>query len=322
MSTLRFEPIATQLRKHSSPALLFPADVLEAVRQNRIMEATDPAWTPIVCEFMSHYAAVIEVAHLLLGAPPFDRLARLYDALKEEYTPDAERGSPVYDSHLVQHVLGGVPQGVAGETPFSVLARLAHGDGARSRLRELAQSLASSFFDLYRVTRVSAGEGEVLPLRGGEPFALQLTGPFVREGDRVLARVVEFGGLRFLADSPYLLEASEEEWLGYFERVAEAGPGLPAPSPSAAAPRAKPQLTSKQAARRRKELKAKAARNAPSERVLRHLRYGSSERFWLNYVMDAFASMRGGSVRLAGVPDRPATWAHAPDREAPEPAAL
>jgi len=318
MSTLRFEPIATQVGKHTSPALLFPADVLEAIGRNDILDQSDPAWTPVVLELMSHYAAVIEIAHLLLGSPPFDRLARLYDALKEEYAPDDGTRSPVYDSLLVQHVLGGVPQGVAGETPLGVLARLSRGDAARARLQEMAQSLSLSHLDLYRVTRITGLEGEVVPLRGGEPFALHVTGPFLREGDRVLGRVVEFEGRRFMADSPYLLEASEQEWLDYVERVAEAEAAAAASSASEAAGRTKPQLTSKQAARRRKELKAKAARNAPSERVVRHLRYGSSERFWLDYVMDGFAGARRGMVRLAGVPDRPETLPQHPDYDGPE----
>lgn len=326
MSTLRFEPIATQLGKHASPASMFPSDVLEAIRRNEIMEEMDPAWTPVLREFMSHYAAVIELAHLFLGAPPFDRLARLYDALKDEFTPEEEeRASPVYDSHLVQHVLGGVPQGLAGETPLSVLARLTRGDGARARLQEMAQSLAGSFFDLYRVARASELEGEVVPLRGGEPFALHVSGPFLREGDLLLGRVVEFGGRRFMADSPYVLEASEQEWLDYVERVAEAG-AAPASSasssPSAEASRAKPKLTSKQAARRRKELQAKAARNTPSERVARHLRCGLSERFWFEFVMEAFAGARRGLVHLAGVPDRPNTLPHHPDYDGPELEAL
>lgn len=320
MSTLRFEPIATQVGKHTSPALLFPSDLLEAIGRNDILDQTDPAWTPVVLELMSHYAAVIEIAHLLLGSPPFDRLARLYDALKEEYAPDNGTRSPVYDSLLVQHVLGGVPQGVAGETPLGVLARLSRGDAARARLQEMAQNLSLSHLDLYRVTRIAGLEGEVVPLRGGEPFALHVTGPFLREGDRVLGRVVEFEGRRFMADSPYLLEAAEEEWLDYVERVAEAAAA--SSSASDAAGRAKPKLTSKQAARRRKELKAKAARNAPSELVVRHLRYGSSERFWLDYVMDGFAGARRGLVRLAGVPDRPETLPQHRDYDGPELASL
>lgn len=318
MSTLRFEPIATQLGKHTSPALLFPAEVLAAIRRGEILDEIDPAWTPVLREFMSHYATVIETAHLLLGAAPFDRLARLYDQLKEEYTPEGERGSPVYDSHLVQHILGGVPQGLAGETPLGVLARLTRGDETRARLQAMAQSLSSSHLDLYRVTRAVGLEGEIVPLRGGEPFVVHLTGPFLREGDRVLGRVVEFEGNRFMADSPYLLQASEQDWLEYLERVADAGGEKPRSESAAVVPRGKPKLTSKQEARRRKELALKAARNSPSERVVRHLRQGSSDRFWLDYVLDAHAGARRGLVRLAGVPDRPDTFSYDSDVERPE----
>jgi hypothetical protein len=81
MSTLRFEPIAAQIGKHASAALLVPADVLAAIQRNEVMDEMDPAWPPTVREFMSHYAVVIEVAHLLLGAAPFDRLARLYERI-------------------------------------------------------------------------------------------------------------------------------------------------------------------------------------------------------------------------------------------------
>lgn len=316
MSILRFEPIATQLAKQTSPARLFPADALDAIRHNTILQQTDPAWAPVVLDFMSHYAAVIEIAHLLLGAPPFERLARLYDALKKDYTPE-QQVSPVYDSHLVQHVLGGVPQGVAGETPFSVLARLAHGDDARARVREMAQTLAGAHLDLYRVTRVAELEGEMLPLRGGEPITAHLTGPFLREGDSVLARVVPFVGKHFLADSPYLLDASDGEWLAYVERAAEQAHAASSSS-AGQAPRAKPKLTSKQAARRRKELKAKAERNTPNERIVRHLRVGESERYWLDYVMAACSGARNGIVRLAGVPDQLETLPQHREYEPPE----
>lgn len=318
MSTLRYEPIAAQVSKDASPALLFPAEIMEALRNNDILEETDPEWSPATLELMSHYAAVVEIAHLIVGAPPFERLSRLYDALREEYTPDGERGrrSPVYDSHLVMHVLGGVPQGIAGETPFGVLARLLLGDPARARLQGLAQNLAASHLDLYRVTRASGREGELVPLRGGEPFVLHAAGTFLSEGDRLLGRVVEFGGRYFMVDSPYLLEASEQDWLAYLARVSEQGAAGPETSPSNGA--RKPKLTSKQEARRKKEQKAKAARNTPSERVARHLRVGASERFWFDYVMDAFAGARRGIVRLAGVPDQPETLPHHPDYTGPE----
>jgi hypothetical protein len=45
--------------------------------------------------------------------------------------------------------------------------------------------------------------------------------------------------------------------------------------------------------------------------VLRHLRHGASERYWLEYILAAYAGERNGIVRLAGVPDRPETLPHA-----------
>lgn len=317
MSTLRFEPIATQVGKLTSPSLLFPDELLAAISRGEVLSEADPAWSPALIELLSHYAAVIEMAHLLLGAPPFDRLARLYDALKQEYMPEGELPSPVYDSHLAQHVLGGVPQGLAGETPLGVLARLSRGDAARARLQALAQHLAAAHPDLYRVERASGREAAVAPIRGGAPVEVEVTDPSLRAGDLLLARVVTFGGRCFIVDPPYLLLAPEQDWLDYLERAAAAGAAEPSP-PEARAERAQPRLTSKQAARRRKERRDRAARNAPSERIVRHLRQGSSERFWLDYVRAACAESRDGLVCLAGVPDRPETLPLHPEYTGPE----
>jgi hypothetical protein len=321
MPTFRFEPIAQQLRKIASPALLFPPPLLEDVRrgQTGLEVEPSPPWSPAVREFMAHYMAVVRAARLLLGAPAFERLARLSDELDELYTPGRPPMSPVYDSYSVQHVLGEIPQGLVGETPYSVLAQLSKGDPARARLQELAESLARSHLDLYRVTRAEQQRAEVVRVRGGEAVSLHLTGPFLREGDLLLGRAVAFGSALFMADSPYLLEASAGDWLDYLQRAAQppAGPAAPTgPSPSPARPAGKPRLTSKQAARRRQEQKRKAAPDTSGDAIVRHLQRGPSERFWLEFIMDAYAGERNGVVRLAGVPDRPETLPHADRGEA------
>jgi hypothetical protein len=311
MATLRFEPIAMQLGKLASATLLFPADALERIRQGKVEGEPDPAWSAEVREFMGHYMAVVRAAHLLLGAPPFERLGRLHDELTREYQPGGPPKSPVYDSHMMQHVLGGVPQGLARETPYTVLARLSSGDPARARLQTLAEQMATSHLDLYRITQASGRVAELALARDGQALSVHATGPFLRDGDLVLARVVAFGEGRFIADSPYLLEASERDWLAYFERVADAHAAQRDRSPaSGAKPSGKAQLSSKQAARRRKEQQLKAAQNTPSEAVVRHLRHGRSERFWLDYIVEGYAGERRGIARLAGVPDRPETLPH------------
>jgi hypothetical protein len=314
MATLRFEPLATQLGQLASAALLFPEDVLEGIRLGQADPAAESAdWPAAVREFMLHHTAVIRAAKLLLGAPQLERLARLHDQLNEEYQPGGPPKSPVYHSYLVQHVLGELPQGLGRETPYSVVARLSSGDAARARLQEVAQSLASAHLDLYRVTRASPGSAELTPLRGGEAFTVLPTGPFLQVGDRILGRVVAFAGSKFMADSPYLLEASDADWLEHLARVAAAAiVEREASSAVGGQASGKPKLTVKQAARRRKEQKLKeATQHSPNEAVLRYLRHGVSERYWLEYILTAYAGERNGIVRLAGVPDRPETLPHA-----------
>lgn len=304
MATLRFEPIATSLGKHMSPGLLFPREVLDRIARGQL-EGGNPGWSPQLHDFMLHYTAVAQAGMLLLGAPPFERLSTLMDEFEEEYQPGGPPMSPVYDSYSAQHILAEVPQGLARETPYSVVARLSSGDAARARLCELAGAMASSHLDLYRVLQVGTLQAEILPLRGGDAFSVQLTGPFLRNGDVMLARVVPFGNSRFIADSPYLLVATEREWLDYLERCQQRGEAAPREPAAGAARASHAKLTPKQMARRRKQQKLAQARRAPDQDVVAHLRYGDDERFWLEFIMDAYAGERNGIVRLAGVPDRP-----------------
>ena len=129
--------------------------------------------------------------------------------------------SPVYDSYASQHILGEVPHGVAGEMPYTVLARLTAGHTRYERLHGMARALAESHLDLYRVTRVDGLSAELQRLRHDGALSVRLTGPFLRNGDRMLARVLPCGAGLFIGDSPYLLRASETEWLDYLARSSE-----------------------------------------------------------------------------------------------------
>jgi hypothetical protein len=308
MATLRFEPIASQLAKYLSPAVLFPREVLERIAQPELDGSED--WTPELRDFMDHYTEVTRAAHSLLGAPPFERPARLMDELDDQYGSGGPPMSPIYDSYSVQHITAEVPLGLARETPYSVLARLTSGDGARARLCELAGALANSHLDLYRVLRASDAQAELLPLRGGPAFPVQITGPFLRTGDLILGRVLVFGASRFIADSPYLLEAAERAWLDYLDRVQQRSE-VREPVPASSSPGSgSAKLTPKQLARRRKQQKLAATRRAPDEGVVAHLKCGTDERYWPEFILAGYAGERNGIVRLAGVPDRPESLPH------------
>ncbi len=310
MAILRLEPIAMELGKHTSPALLFPREALErSTRQ--LPHGGDEAWPPAMRDFMAHYTEVARVGHGLLETAAFQQLAALSDELEEEYGSGGPPMSPVYDSYSVQHILAEVPQGLARETPYSVLARLSSGDDARARLCEMAYALADSHLDLYRVLEAESARAQLLPLRGGEPLTVQLSGPFLRAGDVLLARVLAFGDGHFIADSPYRLAASEREWLDYVQRVRARSEAARA----AGAQRARPgeaRLTQKQLARRRKQQKQDATQRSPDADVVAHLKYGEGPRFWLEFIMDGYAGERNGIVLLAGVPDRPESLPHHP----------
>jgi hypothetical protein len=135
---------------------------------------------------------------------------------------------------------------------------------------------------------------------------VRLTGPFLRTGDFGLTRVLPFDDKLFIADSPYSLTASEEDWREHLARVGASKQS----SASASRPQKASKLSKKEQARRRQKDKARASRNDPEEIIARYLKFGLSDRYWFDYVMDAYAGERGGIVFLAGVPDRPELLPH------------
>ncbi|MEO8177841.1 MAG: hypothetical protein ABI895_03315 [Deltaproteobacteria bacterium] len=312
MSTARFEPIAIEIARVLSVPKLLPADVLEQTRSAQLMAAPeDQPWPAELEELMLHYMALVHAAGKLLGAPPFERLARLYEQLEEEYQPSGPPKSPVYNSYSMQHILAEVPQGVARETPYSVLARLTRTDPARARLHRLAQTLADSHLDLYRVKQATASAAELVHVRSDASVSVLVTGPFLRDEDLALARVLRFEERAFIADSPYLLKASVQDWLEYVERVAAAHAGSAADRVAQA--RSLPagaKLSAKQLAQRRKLRSQAASESGTDEALVRHLKHGASARFWFEYVVHGYAGERNGIVYLAGVPDRPETLPH------------
>lgn len=313
-SVITLAPIATQLARIPLDELLPRAGLDEALRSYR---ESAPPWEAELpddmADFFGHYMTIVGAAAQLLHAPPFDRLARLQAEIEEEYMPGGPSMSPVYDSFAMQFVLGAVPQGIGGETPYSVLARLLLRDPSRARSQLLAQSLAGARFDLYRVTVASGHAAELEPVRGGGALSVKLSGPFLETGDLALMRVLQFDDQHFIAESPYLLQATADDWREHLARIVareQGGAAAPAPAAQKAS-----KLSSKEQARRRKKEKAKASRDQPEERIKRYLQFGLHERYWFDYVMDAYAGERRGIVLLAGVPDRPELLPHADEYE-------
>lgn len=255
--------------------------------------------------FMWHYRALLRAAYNLIGGPQLDRLSRLYDRIGAELKPSGPPESPVYESYAVQHVLADVPVGLARETPYSVLAHLIQSDPARLAFLGLARSLAESHHDLYRVLSVQGTHAQLKPLRDGQELAVRTISDFLQTGDLLLARLSSFEGISYLADAPYLLQASDEQWLSYLSRIADRVTGAADAASSArqARPAKLARLTPKQRARLRQQRQRAEQAQAPDSIIVRHLKFGSSERFWLDFIVESYAGQRDGIAYLAGVPD-------------------
>jgi hypothetical protein len=280
-------------------------------------EPGDPAMSEQATEFLSHYMLVFQAGWSLLQTPPFESLTRQHERLEEEFMSGGPPTSSIYDSYSAIHTLAEIPVGIGSETPMTVLARLTASSLEHRKVHLLASQVASSYLDLYRAKDVNGVTAQIVHVRSGAEIVVHLTGPFLRRKDFLLGRLFQFHtGEHFMADSPYRLMASEAAWLGYFDRVATPDGDVKN--------QARTELGKKHGGKGRK-IQASPSSNSEA-RLVRHLRYGESPRFWPEFITNAYAGHRNGIVALAGIPDRPETQPHHDDFDEstlePEPAEI
>lgn len=300
MSPPRFEPIALDLARRVSAVSLVPLQGLsDKLRAPELLKSDEH-----LQNFHECYGALLGAARQLLGAPQFSSLARFHDLIEEEYQPSGPPRSPVCSGDFAQLILGQVPQGLAGETPLSVVARLVEVAPSRAFLAPLAHSMALAHWQPLRVEQVAEQSVSLSSLQGQFSSAVFPAKSWLKPGDGILARVVQFGTRSYLADPPYLLGASAAEWQQYVERVRveslrkSEGP-------------VRRSNAGKKKKSKRKGREVRLARDPVAE----HFRFGESPRFWFDFIVGAFAGERNGLVRLQGIPDQPKTWAHSETTE-------
>lgn len=305
MKTFKLEPITAKLRREISVSALL-RHVEEEGRKRLEAEGDHPGEIPIpdeVIGLVTQSTTVVQAAFALLEHSAFAGLARRYEQQEEEYMSGGPPMSPLYDSYSLMHVIAEIPQGVADETPLSVLARLLESSPAHADLHHMARDMAESLLDLYRVTSVDGPRSQLVHVRSGQPLTVLTSGPFLRDGDLFLGRVFTArDGRRFISHSPYLLQSSEQEWRQYFERVLQ----RQASSDSAGVA----EKAAKKQKRTKKDGQGPRRQDDPGRTLRRHLQRGDNWRTWPEYIVEGYVGNRNGIVRLAGVPDRPETLPH------------
>jgi len=291
VTVIKLEPIGAKIRDKIPLTTLLPRGELEWMREKLRSDAQsdDSPMSDRAAEFVAHYMLAFHAAWALLTIPAFEPLARRHEQLEDEFMSGGPPVSPIYDSYSSVHALAEIPVGIGSETPMSVLARLTVGSSEHRSVHLLASEIASSHLDLYRAKEAEGSTAQLVHVRSGRETVVHLTGPFLRDGELFLGRMIRFHtGDNFIADSPYLLMTSEAAWLEYFDRVA------------------RPELNAKHKARQEHSRKA-GDREA---RLVRHLRQGESYRFWPEFITNAYTGHRNGIVGLTGIPDRPETQPH------------
>jgi hypothetical protein len=150
---------------------------------------------------------------------------------------------------------------------------------------------------------VQGTRAELERVRDGSTLSVLTVSDFLQRGDRLLARLLSFEGATYLADAPYLLQASDEQWRDYLQAITEQATARAAAAAAARLerPAKLARLTPKQRARLRQQ-RQRAEQSAPDAALCWHLKFGSSERFWLDFIVDHYAGQRDGIAYLAGVP--------------------
>ncbi|MGC4068374.1 MAG: hypothetical protein QM784_27765 [Polyangiaceae bacterium] len=299
MAVIHFEPIAAKLRGLVPLSRLLPVDQVAATRQ-RILDGAGRGEAPMqpeTLEFLAGYMTLTQAASVLMSLPPFRAVADQYERLEDEFSSGGPPKSPIYDSYSMMHALVEIPVGVASETPMGVMARLTAGSEVHRVLHELAVELAQSHLDFYRAIECEGTTATLVHVRSGQEMRVLLTGPFLRNSDLFLGRVVRSAtGKYFIVESPYVLHTAESEYLRYLERKVHA----------VSAPPSDDKARFKGAGQKRRS-KVFGGHDDREVRVRRFLRQGDNARYWPEFIFNAYSGERNGIVALVGVPDRPET---------------
>jgi hypothetical protein len=227
---------------------------------------------PGVFLWMRSYQYLVRIASGIMGSSTLRRFTELVRITDEEYLPHGPPDSPITDSFFFGWWAIDRRVDTTDETIATMVVDLAKKFGGSEEDIQRMRELAGSHL---RVVRIDARDGATASLSDlvtGERIDVGLPAPWDGSvGDLWLARVMPE-----MCFTPYALdgEDAEKEWREYFERTLGGLEG-----------------------------------DELSRAYREHMR-GDPDNYWLEYILDGFASGNQHTIHLEGVPDRPETLPH------------
>jgi hypothetical protein len=221
------------------------------------------------------------MAEQLLQLREMKTFVKLVGSAEEEYMPSWPPMSPVTKSFFWCWANFDAAVNAHRETLGSVTLRVASEFGVHPTMLALMRTLMDSRMGVYRVEGHDGSNVSLRDLLTDQPFpAVCESGGTASEGELWFARVLPpplpGRSEHVVFTSPYVLIAPDATgWIEYFDRVA-----------------------------------AKDPLRSRHEALGHHLKWGSSARYWTEFVFEGYVNHRPGAIYLKGLPDVPQSRPH------------
>lgn len=221
------------------------------------------------------------MAEQLLKLPEMKAFAKIIGAAQDDYMPSWPPMSPITTSFFWCWSNFDVTANAHRETLGSVTLRIAAEFGVHPKMLSLMQTFHNSRMSVYRV---EGHRDACVQLRDLVTHlrcsAICESGYAGNAGElwftRVLPPALPGQSNHVVFTSPYVLIAPDSMgWIEYFDRIA-----------------------------------AKDSHRPRIEALERHLKWGTSRRYWTEFVFEGYVNHRSGAIFLEGLPDVPESRPH------------
>jgi len=227
------------------------------------------------------------MAEQLLVLPEMKAFAKLVGTAQDDYMPSWPPMSPITTSFFWCWANFDAAVNAHRETLGSVTLAVATEFGVHPKMLTLMRTFNDSRMGVYRVEGHSESHVQLGDLvTGRQCSAICESGYTGSVGElwfaRVLAPALPAQTDHVVFTSPYVLIAPDVmSWTEYFDREA-----------------------------------AKDSRRPRVEALERHLKWGTSRRYWAEFVFEGYVNHQPGAIYLKGLPDVPASRPHSREYQA------